>query len=392
MATRNIVVFGLGYVGLSNAALLARRHHVTAVDIDPRRVELVNARRSPIVDAGISELLGCEDLDLTATLDRTCALSADIVIIATPTNYDEATQRFDTSSVESVIDFIETAPAERRPLIVVKSTIPVGFVQREIDKGRDNILFMPEFLREGLALYDNLHPSRIVVGERSERARELAELYREATLEKDVPIVLTGPGEAESVKLFANTFLAMRVAFINELDTFASAMGFDTREILEGMTLDPRIGARYRNPSFGYGGYCLPKDTKQLLANFQGVPQRMVSAIVEANDVRLDWVVHEALARNPKVLGVHRLIMKSGSDNFRGSAMLRILERLKARSEVRTAIYEPTLREDAFEGFEVIHDLEDFKAQCDLILANRTNGELADVAEKVFSRDVYANN
>lgn len=398
MSKKHIVVFGLGYVGLSNAVLLAQHHRVTAIDIDASRVEKINRRVSPIVDKEISEFLHKSDLNLTATLDRDIAFDADYVIIATPTNYDEDTHYFDTSSVQSVIDFVNAPPPiegvrnSSRPLIIVKSTIPVGFIQSQIDRGYDNVVFMPEFLREGRALYDNLHPSRIVIGERSDRAREVAQLYQEAAWEEKIPVVLTGPSEAESVKLFANTYLAMRVAYINEIDTFAQTHGFNIKEILDGISLDPRIGTHYCNPSFGYGGYCLPKDTKQLLANYQDVPQNLIKAIVDSNVTRLDWVVNQILVKKPKVVGLYRLIMKTGSDNFRASAMQEILKRLKKHESVEVIIYEPTWTQSTFDGVEVVNDLVDFKRRSQVICANRFDQQLTDVKEKVLTRDVYHNN
>ena len=389
MSSKNIAVFGLGYVGLSNAVLLAQHNHVIAVDINKERVAKVCAHESPIVDKEISEYLSTHELDLTATDNRDIARDVDYVIIATPTNYDEETHYFDTSSVQSVIDFINSSESTKLPVIIVKSTIPIGFIKSQYDRGYTNVLFMPEFLREGQALYDNLHPSRIVIGEKSERAREIASMYQEAALDQDVPVVMTGPNEAESIKLFANTYLAMRVAYFNELDTFAATYGYNSREIIDGMTLDPRIGQHYRNPSFGYGGYCLPKDTKQLFSNFKGVPQNIIGAIVDSNVTRLDWVTNEIMKMNVKTVGLYRLIMKSGSDNFRASAMLQILHRLKKNKNLNVVIYEPTWVEDSFADVKVEHSLNIFKEQCDIILANRINTELADIENKVFSRDIY---
>jgi len=389
--SKQIAVFGLGYVGLSNAVLLAQHNHVTAIDINPVRVEMTKNHQSAIVDKEISSFLSEKELDLTATLDRKQALFADYVLIATPTNYDENTGCFDTSSVEEVIDFINknTPPRAQLPLIIVKSTIPIGFIRSQKAKGYENVLFMPEFLREGRALYDNLHPSRIVIGEKSQRAKDVAQLYVEAAYDNNIPIVLTGPDEAEAIKLFANTYLAMRVAYINELDTFAGVYSLNTKEILDGMTLDPRIGTQYRNPSFGYGGYCLPKDTKQLLANCSDVPQKLIKAIVEANVIRLDWIAGEVLKKSPNTVGFYRLIMKSDSDNFRASAMLQLLERFKQHNEVQLVIYEPTWKEDEFQGIKVVNNLDAFKKMTDVILANRVGNDLADVVDKVFSRDVY---
>ena len=311
---------------------------------------------------------------------------------------DENTDYFDTSSVQSVIDFVnapflsKSVSTSSKPLIIVKSTIPVGFIQSQIDRGYDNVVFMPEFLREGQALYDNLHPSRIVIGERSDRAREVAQLYQEAAWDENIPVLLTGPSEAESVKLFANTYLAMRVAYINEIDTFAQTHGLNTQEILDGVSLDPRIGTHYCNPSFGYGGYCLPKDTKQLLANYKDVPQNLIKAIVDANVTRLDWVVNQILAKSPKTVGLYRLIMKTGSDNFRASAMQEILKRLKKHEDVEVVIYEPTWTQSSFDGVEVVNDLVDFKKRSQVICANRIDQQLTDVQEKVLTRDVYHNN
>ena len=398
MSEKHIVVFGLGYVGLSNAVLLAQHNRVTAIDIDASRVEKINRRVSPIVDKEISEFLQKSDLNLTATMNRDTAFGADYIIVATPTNYDENTDYFDTSSVQSVIDFVnapflsKSVSTSSKPLIIVKSTIPVGFIQSQIDRGYDNVVFMPEFLREGQALYDNLHPSRIVIGERSDRAREVAQLYQEAAWDENIPVLLTGPSEAESVKLFANTYLAMRVAYINEIDTFAQAHGLNTPEILDGVSLAPRIGTHYCNPSFGYGGYCLPKDTKQLLANYKDVPQNLIKAIVDANVTRLDWVVNQILAKSPKTVGLYRLIMKTGSDNFRASAMQEILKRLKKHEDVEVVIYEPTWTQSSFDGVEVVNDLVDFKKRSQVICANRIDQQLTDVQEKVLTRDVYHNN
>lgn len=398
MSEKHIVVFGLGYVGLSNAVLLAQHNRVTAIDIDASRVEKINRRVSPIVDKEISEFLQKSDLNLTATMNRDTAFGADYIIVATPTNYDENTDYFDTSSVQSVIDFVnapflsKSVSTSSKPLIIVKSTIPVGFIQSQIDRGYDNVVFMPEFLREGQALYDNLHPSRIVIGERSDRAREVAQLYQEAAWDENIPVLLTGPSEAESVKLFANTYLAMRVAYINEIDTFAQTHGLNTQEILDGVSLDPRIGTHYCNPSFGYGGYCLPKDTKQLLANYKDVPQNLIKAIVDANVTRLDWVVNQILAKSPKTVGLYRLIMKTGSDNFRASAMQEILKRLKKHEDVEVVIYEPTWTQSSFDGVEVVNDLVDFKKRSQVICANRIDQQLTDVQEKVLTRDVYHNN
>jgi len=392
-----IAVAGLGYVGLSNAVLLARRHPVTAFDIDPARVAAVNAGRSPVADPGIEAALPGAlagpgtAAGLTATSDAAAACAgADIVIIATPTDYDPVTGRFDTTSVDAVIDLAGRAAPDA--LIVVKSTVPVGFVARTRARtGRDSVIFSPEFLREGRALDDNLRPSRIVVGERSDRAARFAALMAQACDTPDVPILLTGAGEAEAIKLFANTYLAMRVAFFNELDSYALASGLDTADIVAGVGHDPRIGTHYNNPSFGYGGYCLPKDTRQLLANYGGVPQDLIRAVVAANATRKDFLASVILARNPRVVGIHRLTMKAGSDNFRDSAVLGVMERLLA-SGVTLIVHEPRLKGPLMIGDVTIPaqpDLAAFKAASDVIVANRMSPALTDVADKVFTRDLF---